>query len=510
MARSTDPNSTLQPDPISQVDDKNLRVLFVASEADPLIKVGGLGDVTGSLPRTLRSLSVEQTGGYHLDVRLVIPFFSAIANRVKNIQLVATFDVQTPDGLVAAEAYETAVGDLPVYLIAGDPIPKEGGVYSLDTRKDGEKFAFFSLAVLELARALDWQPDILHAHDWHTAISVRALHQRRETDPFFARTRSIFTVHNLPFMGAGTDTALEAYGIAAVQDERLPEWGAYQPLPMALSTADLITTVSPTYAREILTPEFGCGLQDFLQERAADVSGILNGLDEQAWDPATDPALAERFTQDSLELRQANKQALLKEFSLPPNMDLPLLILISRMDWQKGVDLALDALRMVAGLPWQAILLGNGDPGLEASVRQLEAEFPYRVRAAIRFDTQLSRRMYAGGDMLLMPSRYEPCGLAQMIGMRYGCIPVARATGGLRDTVIDSQSPDSSTGFLFEKSTPEALAAALRRALTAFQDRQGWQARQRFGMRQDFSWERSALTYTQIYIKLREITHLKD
>jgi starch synthase len=502
MARSNAKSSTPQPDATPQADDTTLRVLFVASEADPLIKVGGLGDVTGSLPRTLRALTIEQTGGYHLDVRLVIPFYTAIGNRVKNIEHVVTFSVPNPSGPIQADAYLTMVDDLPVYLIAGSPIPADSGVYSLDTKKDGEKFTFFSLAVLELAQKLDWKPDILHSHDWHTAISVRMLALRRESDPFFAGARSIFTIHNLPFMGAGNDAALQAYAIPPVQDERLPEWGAYQPLPMALASADLITTVSPTYAREILTPEFGCGLQDFLQARAEDVSGILNGLDEKAWDPSTDSALAVKFNQETLEQRQANKLALLKEFSLPPNMDLPLLILISRMDWQKGVDLALDGLRMVAGLPWQAILLGNGDPTLESSVRQLEAEFPFRVRAAIRFDAQLSRRMYAGGDMLLMPSRYEPCGLAQMIGMRYGCIPVARATGGLRDTVIDLQTPETSTGFLFEESTPEALAAALRRALAAYNDRQGWEARQRFGMRQDFSWERSARTYTQSYIKL--------
>jgi starch synthase len=311
-------------------------------------------------------------------------------------------------------------------------------------------------------------------------------------------------------MGAGTDAALETFGIPPVQDNRLPEWGAFQPLPMGLATADLITTVSPTYAREILTPEFGCGLQNFLQARASDVSGILNGLDEQSWDPATDPALRVRFDSTSLEKRRSNKQALLHEFSLPPNMDLPLLILISRMDWQKGVDLAIDSLRMIAGLPWQAILLGNGDPTLEAAIRHLEAEFPYRVGAAIRFDAQLARCMYGGGDMLLMPSRYEPCGLAQMIGMRYGCIPVARATGGLRDTIIDQQSPDISTGFLFEEATPEALSAALRRALSAYSDREDWQARQQFGMRQDFSWERSARTYAQLYLQLRGTSRLKN
>jgi starch synthase len=271
---------------------------------------------------------------------------------------------------------------------------------------------------------------------------------------------------------------------------------------MGLASADYITTVSPTYAREILTPEFGCDLQDFLQMRSGSIAGILNGLDEKSWDPALDKALAENFDLQNLEKREIDKQALLDEYVLPKIQEMPLLILISRMDRQKGVDLVVEGLRLVAGLPWQAILLGTGEPSLEAACRQLEAEFPYRVRAVVRFDAALSRRMYAGGDMLLMPSRYEPCGLAQMIAMRYGCLPVARSTGGLRDTVIDTQVPESSTGFLFEDSTPAALAAALRHAIAAYKDRQGWQARQRCAMGQDFSWQRSAQAYAMLYNRL--------
>jgi starch synthase len=481
---------------------KTLRVLFVAAEADPIIKVGGLGDVTGSLPRALRALAPAEAMGYQLDVRLAIPFHSAISTRISELEPVATFDVPHPGSPVRAQAFLTHVGDLPVYLIGGPPIPADAPVYSLDTYKDGEKFTFFSLAVLELARALNWAPDILHANDWHTAISVYMLAQRRAEDPFFAKTRSILTVHNLPFMGAGTDEALAEYGIPPLRDNRLPAWGSYQPLPMGLATADTITTVSPTYAREILTPEFGCDLQDFLQMRAATITGILNGLDESAWDPAADSALVENFDRNNLAKREANKHALVREFVLPDVEDMPLLILITRMDRQKGVDLAIEGLRQVAGLPWQAILLGTGEPGLEAASRQLEAEFPYRARAVIRFDAQLARRMYAGGDMLLMPSRYEPCGLAQMIAMRYGCPPVARATGGLRDTVQDTQVPENSTGFLFENATPAALAAALRRAIAAYADRDLWQARQRCGMQQDFSWQRSAQAYVALYHKL--------
>jgi starch synthase len=481
---------------------KTLRVLFVAAEADPIIKVGGLGDVTGSLPRALRALEPAKALGYQLDVRLAIPFHTAITTRITELEQVATFEVPRPSGPVTAQAFLTHVGELPVYLIGGDPIPAEAPVYSLDTRKDGEKFTFFSLAALELPRALGWAPDILHANDWHTAISVYMLARRRETDPFLARTRSILTVHNLPFMGAGTEQALSDFGIPPLDDDRLPPWGSYQPLPMGLATADHITTVSPTYAREILTTEFGCDLQDFLQMRAASISGILNGLDEQLWDPATDTALAENFDRKTLQRRGANKQTLLREFVLPRIEDMPLLVMITRLDRQKGVDLAIEGLRQVAGLPWQAILLGTGEPALEASCRQLEAEFPYRARAVIRFDAHLARRMYAGADMLLMPSRYEPCGLAQMIAMRYGCLPVARATGGLRDTVLDTQIPENSTGFLFESATPAALAAALRRAIAAYADRENWQSRQRFGMQQNFSWQRSAQAYTTLYHKL--------
>lgn len=504
LTASTVQSPASQAASIEESPPEALRILFVAAEADPLIKVGGLGDVTGSLPHSLLALPKEETGDLALDVRMVIPFHSAIASRVSDIKPSVSFKVRTPEGDIPGKAYLTHVGSLPVYLIAGDPIPKDAPVYSLNTSLDGQKYTFFSLAVLELVKKLKWQPDILHAHDWHTAITVYALKLQREIDPFFAKTRSILTVHNLPFMGAGTDEALEAFGIPPLKDSRLPEWGGYQPLPMGLATADFITTVSPTYAQEIMTPEFGCGLQDFLKSRSDTITGILNGLDVNAWNPETDPALLSNFNIETLNQRNSNKQALIREFSLPPNMDLPLIILISRMDWQKGVDLALEGLRQVAGLPWQAILLGSGNPELETSVRQLEAEFPYRVRAVTRFDAPLSRRMYGGGDMLLMPSRYEPCGMAQMIAMRYGCLPIARATGGLRDTVIDLPDPATSTGFLFEDATPEALAAAVRRAIKAYAAPESWQARQIFGMQQDFSWNRSARIYVQLYHQLME------
>lgn len=488
-----------------------VRVLFTGAEAAPLVKVGGLGDVTGSLPQALLALPEALRAGRELDIRLALPYHPQIPRNVPEIRSVTQFTVYHPRGAVQAEAFLTHAGDLPVYLIDGELIPRSGSVYSLDTQKDGEKFTFFSLALLELTRALDWPIDILHANDWHTALSTVILAQRRSKERFFARTRSLLTVHNLPYMGAGTDQAMKAFGVRPLRDPRLPPWGNFQPLPMGMAMADFITTVSPTYGREILTPDFGCGLEAFLRTRVDSIQGILNGLDTVAWDPAIDPALARNFTAQTLSDRLANKQALASEFGLNPDPEVPLMVLVSRMDYQKGIDLVANALRQVAqdetgcgSQAWQAILLGNGDPAIEKECRDLEAEFPQRVRAAIRFDTSLSRRMYAGGDMLLMPSRYEPCGLAQMIAMRYGCLPVAHATGGLRDTIFDSQEPERSTGFLYEESSAEALASAICRGLTAFQNRNSWEARQRYAMAQDFSWERSAAAYFRIYLSLME------
>ncbi len=481
---------------------KKIRVLFVAAEADPLIKVGGLGDVTGSLPKALLALNPDEAMGYSLDVRLVLPFHPVMRERIKVVEPVATFAVPHPGGPIPAKAYLTHIENLPVYLLDGEPIAQDCQVYCGDIRQDGWKYTFFSLAVLEMARALDWIPDILHAHDWHTALSVYRLFRLRAEEPVFASTKTVLTVHNLPFMGLGVEDAMASFGLPPLDEPDLPPWGTYQPLPMGLATADHITTVSSTYAREILTPEYGSGLQDFLRLRADSLSGIINGLDEAAWDPSTDSALAEPFNIQTLERRSANKQALLDEFGLAARPDSPLIIFLNRLVYQKGVDLALEGLRQVADLPWQVILLGTGEPWLEGAARQFEADFPSRARAVIRFDAQLARRMYGGGDIILLPSRYEPCGLVQMIAMRYGCIPVARATGGFKDTILDGRIPAESTGFLFDQAAPEALAGAVRRALEAYTQPKDWQARQLFAMQQDFSWRRSARAYFQIYQRL--------
>lgn len=477
-----------------------LRVLFAAAEAVPFVKVGGLADVTGSLPAALVAESDPGT----IDVRLAIPLHPTIdLTAFCPTRDPLTFTVPHPDGDLEASAYITALDGVPVYLIDGEPIRAQKTVYSIDTRLDGQKYAFFSLAVLSLCEALDWYPHILHAHDWHTGVAVHLLPDWRSSKPSFAGTRSVFTVHNLPYMGAGTDEALKEYGIPFSAETNLPPWGVNQPLPMALAAADTITAVSPGYAREITTPEFGCGLEEFLRLRSNVLFGVLNGLDLKAYDPASDPNLAQRYDAKAIVNRNLNKLELQAEMGLEVGELIPLIVLISRFDFQKGIDLAIRSLDDLSGqFDFQVVLLGSGNPEIELAARQLESRWPQRVKVRTEFNAPLSRRMYAGGDLLLIPSRYEPCGLTQMLAMRYGCVPVARATGGLRDTIIDAADPEAATGFLFEEATSANLSAAIERSLVTYSDGTKWRSLQLNGMHQDFSWNRSARLYLDIYSSL--------
>ena len=475
------------------------------------LKVGGLGDVAGSLPVTLRGLSrnpllptkdAVDFRNSGVDIRLVIPFHTAIRQSARSLHLVASYNVSHKDGSIPAVVYDTDLNGMPVYMVSGPPFSSGAPVYTGDNAADGFKYTFFSLAALKLPRVLGWQPHILHANDWHTAPAVYALKQYLTADEFYADIRTVLSVHNLPYLGTGAGRALQSFGLLPATDSILPEWAQNLPLPLGLLTADQIVAVSPTYAREILTPEFGSGLDEFLQTRAQAITGILNGIDTQHWDPTTDAHISANFSVKELATRETNKAALAVELGLDPAPRIPLLAMVTRMDPQKGVDLALEALHQLAEtrpeLAWQMVLLGTGASNLEAAARKLEADYPQRVRAAIYFDANLSRRIYAGADMILIPSRYEPCGLVQMIAMRYGCVPIARATGGLRDTIRDADLPKA-TGFLFEEANPKALSEAILRAIFSFEKRPRWRRLQRYGMTADFSWENSARQHLQLY-----------
>ena len=477
-----------------------IKVLFIASEADPLIKVGGLGDVAGSLPYAMESLDPKWLNGDKLDIRLAIPFHAAIKPKVENLEKVAQFNIEHISGPITAEVFATDINRVRIYLIASDLFTSGEPVYTGDNYRDGLKYTFFSLAALELPRHIDWYPDILHANDWHTAIVPYAAKYNPDFD-YLHNVPSILSIHNLPYLGNGAENSIAEFGIYPSGNPDLPDWSRAMPLPMGLATADRIIAVSPTYGSEILTPEFGCGLENYLLGRRDSVMGILNGLDQSNWDPARDPALVANFDFARLPKRQKNREAILKEHGLNTDPTIPLMIIISRMDYQKGIDLAIEALYQLASEKWQAIILGTGDRIIESNCVHLQESFPDRVRTVLRFDAQLSRRMYASGDMILMPSRYEPCGLAQMIAMRYGCVPIARATGGLKDTIQDSSAPGA-TGFLFTEARSRDLAEAIERALRYYAEPDRWRELQLRGMQMDFSWQRSAIAYGQIYRSL--------
>jgi starch synthase len=477
-----------------------MNILFLASEAEPFVKIGGLADVAGSLPLALRALPDQSSSGVPLDVRLVLPLHHTVQVDATALHPVADYSVCRGGISSPVKVLETVLDGMPVYFISGAPISNTPAVYSPDPAHDREKYAFFSLAALELIHHLDWQPDIVHANDWHTALALYAVHSR-QTTPAQPHLRTVLTVHNLAYLGGDSSDVLSAYGLMPLNDDSLPKWAETQPLPLGLRSADAIVPVSPTYASEILTPDYGCGLDPYLKTRIENITGILNGLDINYWDPEKDKTLAACFNVDQLPVRAVNKAALQKTFDLNQDGNVPLLAMIGRVDYQKGLDITFEALRQLLEWNWQFVILGSGDPALEDTARRLQLDFPDRVRAVIRYDSALSHLLYGGADMFLMPSRYEPCGLAQMIAMRYGCVPVVHATGGLIDTVHEGR-----TGFLFQNAEPASMEAALLHALTIFAEPVKWQQFQRNDMKEDFSWPRSASQYASIYNSLMSVS----
>ena len=469
---------------------QTINVLFLAAEAEPFVKVGGLGDVAGTLPRALRALSNEDL---KLDVRLVLPMHTAI--RAEGLKPVGIYSIPRGNTEVQVDAYEGSLEGMPVYFINGDPIQASGTVYSSNNKLDAEKYIFFSLAALELPRQLNWTPNVIHANDWHTAIaSYGNLVERWEDKK--NRVATVITIHNLPFLGPDVKDVLESYGLPMANTD-LPDWARVMPMPLGLWASDAMVAVSPTYADEILHEEFGCGLMDFFRNRTEALSGILNGLDVASYDPKTDPVIEANFTADDLPARKRNKAALQEKVGLPVIPDVPLLGMVSRMDEAKGIDIALKGLKMLGRQNWQLVILGAGNPKIEEQAKKLQEAMPERVRVETRYDAKLARQIYAGTDIFLMPSRYEPCGISQMIAMRYGSVPLVRAVGGLHDTVTDSE-----TGFVFVDQRVKSFNDTVKRALELYPYHSRWAALQKAGMAQDFSWENSARKYLALYRKL--------
>ena len=472
-----------------------MKILFLAAEAAPLAKVGGLGDVAGALPKALAALGHE--------VRVVIPFSGVIDRARYKPKLLTRVVVPHVGGDQVARIFEVRLDGVTFNLVAGPPIPRARRVYGADIAEDGPKFVFFCLAALGLCRALDWAPDVLHANDSHTGAAVYWLAEYGLHDDLFQNTGSVFTIHNLVYMNNGAGPYLRAYGLAASDSPLLPDWARDSLMGLGLAQADRLTAVSPRHAREILTPEFGYGFEGTLAARGDRLSGILNGLDLDVWDPARDRQIAARFDAARLPRRSANKRDLQQALKLPRAPRVPLLGIVSRLDTQKGFDLAEPVLRaLLEGAdPVQVVVLGSGLKAIETGFKALARDFPDQMRVELRFDAARARQIYAGADVLLIPSRYEPCGLAQMIAQRYGAVPVVRRTGGLADTVVDAARSGGGTGFVFTDYNARALLAAVRRALRLYRQPARWQALQRRGLRaaKGFAWAHAAQAYVALY-----------
>ena len=468
-----------------------MRILMVAAEAAPLAKVGGLADVVGSLPRALAALGHE--------VRVVIPAYGSIDWERWKPRLVARFPVYATFGEQWAEIWETEIDETPAFLVGGPPIPKDRWIYGRSIQEDGPKFVFFSLAALWSAEALHWKPDVVHAHDSHTGAAVWWLATEGRENPYFRDVASVFTIHNLPYAAQGAGRFLGDYKLRRTGAlEALPESFRDSLMGIGILGADALSTVSPTYAREILTGPGGYGLDGVLRLRQDRLAGILNGIDTNSWNPATDPDIARNFDAASLARRADDKAAIQEEAGLEEDARMPLLGVVSRLVKEKGFDIAAPAVKRWLDRGGQFVLLGTGDPAIEHDFAQFEIRYPRRASVRLRFDARYARRIYAGADALLIPSRYEPCGLAQMIAMRYGCVPVARRTGGLADTIVDA-GERGGTGLMFDEFHAWALWDALERALRVYAQSAKWAQLQSNGMARDFSWARSALEYAALY-----------
>lgn len=471
-----------------------VRILFLSAEVNPFAKVGGLGDVAGSLPRALHALG-------H-DVRIVTPAYHATEEALRTGSGIRALSpirvpVRSASGWQAVEAGvlegRLPGSEVPVYFLARRPLYDRDRVYGY--RDDAYRFAFLGRGAFELLDSVGWRPDLLHAHDWHAAPAVVWL--ALAPDPLYAGIPSVFSIHNLSHQGHAPRAVLSSLGVeAAPLPEEQP--GEVNFMARGIHHAAAVGTVSPTYAREILSASGGAGLDGLLRRRARELSGIVNGLDTAEWNPARDRRLERPFDTSSLDARAANKRELQIRSGLPPRARTPLFAIVSRLERQKGLDIAGQALHLLLNDAEEAqvVVLGSGASEYSAMLRGM-AEHHQREMAVFLdvFDNELAHLIYGGADALLMPSLFEPCGLSQLIAMRYGCVPVVRATGGLADTVMDGL-----TGFAFEEYSAEAFWRALARALRVYrEDPDLWRRIQERGMAVDSSWERSAREYVELY-----------
>jgi starch synthase len=475
------------------------KILFVTSEAHPLIKTGGLADVSGSLPKALAGLGV--------DVRLIMPNYQAIKT-TEEIYYKSTVQVNNAE----AHILETLLPDtqVPVWLVdcpeffdfPGNPYVDEQGKAWANS---AERFALFCRIAVEVAMNrgyLDWTPDIIHCNDWQSGL-VPALLSLEASRP-----ATVFTVHNMAYQGIFPKSTKVSLNLPKElwHPDGIEFNGMLSFIKGGLAYADHITAVSPTYAREIQTADFGYGLEGLLSHRKEVLTGIINGIDADQWNPETDSNISERYNISTLNKKQLNKTALQKKHSLPIDNKIPVFALISRLVEQKGIDLILECLPEMLTLPLQFVLLGRGDKDFEQQLSHFAKTHPDKIAITLGYDEALAHLLEAGADIFLMPSRFEPCGLNQLYSQRYGTIPIVRKTGGLADTVVDALPETlgnkTATGFVFNEATSGTLMEAIKRALIVYSQTETWKQLQVNGMQKDYSWNKSAKEYMALYEQL--------
>jgi starch synthase len=480
-----------------------LRILFVASEMSPLISTGGLAEVTAALPVALR-----QKGH---DVRVALPCYRQLPEERKGETIglcVAPMGGHTEYGALRQSV--SPLTEVPLYLVEhegyfGRPAPY--GSAEHEYIDNAERFSFFCLALLDALPHTGWMPDVVHCHDWHAAAFPIFLRTRYAGHPQWGNVPCVFTIHNIAFQGRYTKERYAATGLGQelFEEGSLEFHGDMNLMKGALLYADRITTVSQRYAQEIQTPEYGEGLDGILRQRAEDLCGILNGVDYDVWHPERDPYLPKNYDPDHLHGKLVCKQALQELLDLPQS-DAPLFGMVSRLYWQKGVDLLATALDQLEKLPFQLAILGAGDPGIEASLLDLAKRYPSNISLSLKYDASLAHLIQAGSDFFLMPSRYEPCGLGQMYALIYGAVPIVRRTGGLADSIHDDnevyQARGLSNGLSFVPKTAGSLVRAMERAVALYGQPARYASLQQRGMRQDFSWAQSSVAYEAMFRQL--------
>lgn len=474
-----------------------MKVLFAVSECTPFIKSGGLADVAGSLPKELLKQGT--------DVRVILPKYGAIHQEFKNqMTKKAEFTVNVGWRVQYCGIDELKYQGITYYFIDNEYYFKRDRMYGYFD--DGERFAYFTRAVLESIGTLDFYPDVIHCHDWHAGMIPFLLKAEYRARQGYEYIKSVFTIHNLQFQGIMPKEALgDLFGLPDryFHIDQLEFYGQINFMKGAIVAADKITTVSPTYKDEILTEYYGEKLHELLESRVTDLDGILNGIDDEFYHPGKDPFLYKNFSADELEKKLINKLYLQAKFGLPSKAEIPLITMVTRLTKQKGLELVRHVFWELMAEDVQLLILGTGDPEFEQFFRDMETAYPRKCRAYIGFDEGLAHQIYAGSDLFLMPSKFEPCGLGQMIAMRYGAIPIVRETGGLNDTVSSfNELTGEGNGFSFKNFNAHDMLFTIERALSFYRDDKAWKTIVKNAMKMDNSWAQSAFKYNCLYAEL--------